>query len=328
MNRNKIDISVVVPLFNEAGNIEPLHTALRTALDKTGRPFEIVFVNDGSTDDTLSILTQIALSDEHVTVVSLSGNSGQTGALAAGFDHAQGRIVISMDGDLQHDPAEIPIFLEGIDEGYDIVSGWRKHRIDPFFSRKLPSRIANSLMAKISGIDLHDFGTTYKAYRREVLQNVHLYGEFHRFIPALVEGMRIRIKEVPIRSIPRKEGKSNYNISRTFTVFFDLIRIRFLTRYLNRPLKVFGTMGGILGLIGFCIAFYLALLKFTVGISIMQYRAPLFLLSILLMLVGTQFLTMGLLGEIMVKLYFRLPGTKIYCLDQIIRKDAASNSNE
>lgn len=318
MDNKSIELSIVIPLFNEEGNIASLYQTLKSVLTSLDRVYEIVFVNDGSTDDTLDRLISIASKDSDIVIVSLAGNSGQTGALSAGFDHAQGNTIITMDGDLQHDPNEIPEFLKWIDEGYDIVSGWRKHRIDPYLSRKLPSRIANYLMAKVSGISLHDFGTTFKAYRKEVLDNVLLYGEFHRFIPALVEGMRVRIKEIPIRSIPRSEGKSKYNINRTFTVFFDLIRIRFLTHYLNRPLQIFGSIGVVIGLCGGTIALYLAFLKFTQGISIMQYRAPLFLLSILLMLVGTQFLTMGLLGEIMVKLYYKLPGTKIYCLDRVI----------
>ena len=311
------EISVVVPLYNEETAVDTLHIKLTQTLNATGRTYELLYINDGSTDGTFKKLIELRDEISKTRIVSLKGNSGQTAALAAGFSLATGTIIISMDGDLQHDPCEIPSFLAGIDEGFDIVSGWRAQRVDPFFSRKLPSKIANRIMAKWSGINLHDFGTTYKAYRREVINSVVLYGQFHRFIPALVEGMKIRIKEIPIKSLPRTAGKSNYNISRTFTVFFDLIRIRFLMHYLNRPLQFFGSFGFALGSSGFMVALYLSYLKIFQGISIMAYRAPLFLLSILLMLVGSQFLTIGLLGEIMVKLYYNLPNSKIFTIDRI-----------
>ncbi len=332
-SQDQPEISIVVPLFNEESVVDELFSLLKSTMEKVNRKYEILFVNDGSTDHTLERLIALCHSDPRVIVLSLKGNSGQTAALSAGFKSARGNIIISMDGDLQHDPTEIPNFLREIDNGFDIVSGWRKNRIDPYFSRKLPSKIANFIMAKFSGIPLHDFGTTYKAYRREVLESITLYGQFHRFIPALVEGMKVKIKEIPIRSLERKSGKSNYNISRTFTVFFDLIRIRFLTRSLNRPLQVFGSLGFLLGSSGFFIALYLTYLKFFHHISIMEYRAPLFLLSILLMLIGTQFLTLGLLGEIMVKVYYRLPGTRIFTVEKVITQSqvdetGTNNSNE
>jgi len=319
MNTSKPEISIVVPLYNEEGNVEELHRYISETLDSTSRSYEIIYVNDGSTDKTIHKLLKLPDPHERVYILALKGNSGQTAALAAGFSQCKGDIVISMDGDLQHDPREIVNFLEGIDEGYDIVSGWRKDRVDPYLSRKLPSKIANWIMARWSGIPLHDFGTTFKAYRSEVIKNVTLYGEFHRFIPALIEGMKVKIKEIPIRSSHRTSGKSNYNISRTFTVFFDLLRIRFLTRYLNRPLQVFGSFGFVLGTTGFGIALYLTYVKFFHGISIMEYRAPMFLLSILLMLVGSQFLTMGLLGEIIVKVYYKLSNTRIFTVDKMYR---------
>jgi glycosyltransferase involved in cell wall biosynthesis len=319
MPQNTPEISIVVPLFNEEGNVEKLHSLICETMQSTERSYEIVYINDGSTDRTLEKLQSLP-DPQHLTwIFSLKGNRGQTAALAAGFDHARGSIVISMDGDLQHDPREIPAFLKEIDSGHDLVSGWREHRIDPLFTRKIPSKVANWIMSKWSGVPLHDFGTTYKAYRSEVLNSVTLYGEFHRFIPVLVEGMELNITEIPIRSLPRQEGRSNYSLNRTFTVFFDLIRIRFLTRYLTRPLQVFGSLGFILGLMGFCIACYLSYIKFFHGISIMEYRAPMFLLSILLMLVGSQFLTMGLLGEILVKIYYKQPDSRIYFVDNVFR---------
>ena len=314
------EISVVIPLFNEEGNVEILFDQLNQTLKTINRSYELIFVDDGSQDRTRDICLKIQCNHPELIIVALKGNCGQTAALSAGFDYAKGRIIISMDGDLQHNPREIPKFLKWIDLGYDVVSGWRENRIDPFFTRKLPSRIANWIMAKWSGIDLRDFGTTYKAYRREVIKNTTLYGQFHRFIPALIENMNVKIKEISIESIQRKSGKSNYNIFRTFTVFFDLIRIRFLTRYLNKPLQIFGSIGFILGSLGFAIAFYLSYLKFFEGLVIMEVRGPLFLLSILLMLVGMQFLTIGLLGEIVVKLYYKLPQTTIYTVEKIFDK--------
>ncbi len=321
-DRNNPEISVVIPLYNEEGNIDALFDSLFRALSGLNRTYEIIFIDDGSKDGTRAKCLEIHARHSQVKVIALKGNCGQTAALSAGFDFADGNIIISMDGDLQHNPAEIPIFVKWIDEGYDVVSGWREKRIDPLITRKIPSRIANWVMAKLSGIDLHDFGTTFKAYRREVIKNTTLYGEFHRFIPALIENMDVKIKEVSIESIPRGSGKSNYNIGRTFTVFFDLIRIRFLTRYLNKPLQIFGTLGFLLGSIGFFIAFYLSYLKLFEGLVIMEVRGPLFLLSILLMLVGMQFLTVGLLGEIIVKLYYKLPQTTIYTVEAIFDRNA------
>ncbi|MBN1880322.1 glycosyltransferase family 2 protein [bacterium] len=308
-------ISIVVPFYNEEDNVVKLHQQLANVLDSLSVEYELIFVDDGSTDQTLQKMLALKDPDSRVRIIKLWSNSGQTAGLAAGFDRCRGSIIISMDGDLQHDPSEIPEFLKWIDAGYDVVSGWRKYRVDPFISRKLPSQIANWIMARLSGLKIHDFGTTFKAYRSEIIHSVTLYGQYHRFIPVLVEGIKPRIKEIPIRSIPRGSGTSKYNIGRTFTVFFDLIRIHFLTKYLTRPLHVFGTFGVALGSSGFGIAVYLSALKFLKGMSIMEQRAPLFLLSILLMLVGTQFLTMGLLGEILVKMYHKLPNTRVYSVE-------------
>ena len=208
------------------------------------RSYQFVFVDDGSTDLTYKLLKEVALIDPHVTVIKLRRNFGQTGALAAGF-HSTGDYVIAMDGDLQHDPAEIPGFLEKIEEGYDVVSGWRSHRIDNLLLRKIPSRCANWLMAKLSGVDIHDFGTTFKAYRGDLLRQLPLYGEMHRFIPAMASFYGASICEIPIQNNHRKHGESHYNISRTFRVFFDLMTIRFLLRYMSRPLHFFGRLGAI-----------------------------------------------------------------------------------
>src|SRR3954467_8470651 len=239
-------------------------------METHGESFEIVLVDDGSSDHTFAMLREIAAVDSRIIVVKLRRNFGQTAGLAAGFDHARGEYIIAMDGDLQHDPADIPIFLEKIAEGYDIVSGWRKRRIDNFWMRRIPSRIANWLMAKLSGVDIHDFGTTYKAYRADIIKQIPLYGELHRFIPALASWLGASIVEIPIKNINRERGASHYGISRTFRVFFDLITIRFLLRYLSRPLHFFGTLGAVGILVGSGIATWLAVVKLISHVDVMD----------------------------------------------------------
>src|ERR1700689_322618 len=235
--------SIVVPFHNEEENVTVLYDRLKGVMEHVGDSFELVFVDDGSSDRTYKLLEEIAAVDSRVLVVKLRRNFGQTSALAAGFDHSQGEFILAMDGDLQHDPNDIPAFLEKLEEGYDVVSGWRKERIDNFVMRRIPSRCANWLMAKLSGVDIHDFGTTFKAYRREVIQNIPLYGEMHRFIPALASWYGASICEIPIKNVNRERGKSHYGIGRTFRVFFDLLTIRFLLKYMSRPLHFFGGFG-------------------------------------------------------------------------------------
>jgi len=240
---SSIQYSIVVPFFNEQENIPPLYMKLTEVMDGIGEPYELVFVDDGSKDDSFKVLSDIFEHDRRVNLVRLRRNFGQTPALKAGFDFARGEVIISMDGDLQHDPEEIPRFLEKIEEGFDLVSGWRHNRRDHWLMRQLPSRAANWMMAKLSGIDLHDFGTTFKAYRREIIQEIQLYGELHRFIPALASSTGARIAEVPIENLHRKSGKSNYGIGRTIRVFLDLIIVKFLLDYSTRPLQFFGLLG-------------------------------------------------------------------------------------
>src|SRR5579871_1842168 len=236
-------LSVVVPVHNEEPSILPLYDRLTAVLEKLRRPYEIIFVDDASTDRSFELLANLAETDAHMKVVRLRRNFGQTAALAAGFDEAQGSIIISLDGDLQHAPEDIPALLAKIDEGFDIASGWRKERVDNAVTRKLPSRIANWLMAKASGVRLRDFGTTFKAYRSEILKDVNLYGELHRFIPALASFYGARIAEVPIRNTPRISGGSHYGLSRTFNVLFDILTIKFLLKYFTRPMHFFGRIG-------------------------------------------------------------------------------------
>ena len=233
-NDSPIQFSIVVPFLNEQENIPPLYMKLTEVMDGIGEPYELVFVDDGSKDNTFKVLSDIYEHDRRVNVVRLRRNFGQTAALKAGFDFARGEVIISMDGDLQHDPDEIPRFVEKLEEGYDLVSGWRHQRKDAWLTRQLPSRIANWMMAKLSGIELHDFGTTFKAYRREIIQEIQLYGELHRFIPALASSSGAKIAEVPIQNLHRKNGRSNYGIGRTIRVFLDLMIVTFLLDYSTR----------------------------------------------------------------------------------------------
>src|ERR1700728_1784846 len=236
-------LSVVIPIHNEEPSILPLYDRLTAVLERVRKPYEIIFVDDASTDRSFDLLANLVETDPRLKVIRLRRNFGQTAALSAGFDEAQGSVIISLDGDLQHAPEDIPALLAKIDEGYDIASGWRKERVDNAILRKIPSRVANWLMARASGVDLHDFGTTFKAYRAEVLKDVQLYGELHRFIPALASFYGARVAEVPIRNTPRLNGESHYGIGRTFRVLFDILTIRFLLKYFTRPMHFFGSIG-------------------------------------------------------------------------------------
>jgi glycosyltransferase involved in cell wall biosynthesis len=314
---SSIKYSIVVPLFNEQENIPPLYMKITEVMDGIGETYELVFVDDGSRDNTFKVLSDIYEHDHRVNLVRLRRNFGQTAALKAGFDFARGEVIISMDGDLQHDPEEIPRFLEKIEEGFDLVSGWRYARHDHWLMRQIPSRAANWMMAKLSGIDLHDFGTTFKAYRREIIQEIQLYGELHRFIPALAASTGARITEVPITNLARKSGKSNYGIGRTIRVFLDLIIVKFLLDYSTRPLQFFGLLGvGGAGL-GMLIFGYLGVEKFLHNISIMTQHGPLMLMGVALFVSGIQFVSMGLLGEIIARTYYESQNKPIYALRQV-----------
>src|SRR5690349_23417133 len=236
-------LSIVIPIHNEEPSILPLYDRLTAVLEAVQKPYEIIFVDDASTDRSFDLLANLVEIDQRLKVVRLRRNFGQTAALSAGFDEAQGGVIVSLDGDLQHAPEDIPALLAKIEEGYDIASGWRKDRVDNAITRKIPSRIANWLMAKTSGIQLRDFGTTFKAYRSEVLKEINLYGELHRFIPALASFYGARIAEVPIKNIERPNGASHYGLSRTLRVFFHILTIQFLLRYLTRPMHFFGKWG-------------------------------------------------------------------------------------
>jgi glycosyltransferase involved in cell wall biosynthesis len=312
-----IHYSIVVPFYNEQENIPTLYMKITEVMDSIGEPYEMVFVDDGSKDNTYKVLSEIYEHDRRVNVVRLRRNFGQTPALKAAFDFARGEIVISMDGDLQHDPEEIPLFIEKIEEGYELVSGWRYQRKDHWLMRQVPSRIANWMMAKLSGIDLHDFGTTFKAYRREILQEIQLYGELHRFIPALASSTGARIAEVPISNPERKSGQSNYGIGRSVRVFFDLIIVKFLLDYSTRPLQFFGMLGLAGAGAGTILGTILLAQKVFWHQNLMTEHGPLLLLSIALFVSGIQFVSMGLLGEISARTYYESQNKPIYALREV-----------
>ncbi len=323
-----VSYSVVVPLYNEQESVPQLYVKIIDAMDALGEPYEIVFVDDGSRDGTFRQLSEISRDDERVVVVRLRRNFGQTAALKAGFDHSRADIIISMDGDLQHDPAEIPRFIQKLQEGYDIVSGWRVERTDHWLTRQLPSRIANWIMAKLSRVDLHDFGTTFKAYRREIISEINLYGELHRFIPALASWSGATIAEVPITNIPRKSGKSNYGISRTIRVLLDLVSVKFLLDYSTKPLQLFGLPGLFCLLTGSALEVWVLLRKIFWHEAIMTSHGPLLLLGIALVVGGIQFIAIGLLGELLARTYYESQDKPVYAVRDFLGPRAKTRRNE
>jgi len=308
-------ISIVIPLYNEEENVRELHARIKPVMDSIGDEYEIIFIDDGSTDNTLTLLQEVQALDDTVIVLSLRRNFGQTAAFAAGFDYSRGDVIVTMDGDLQNDPNDIPKLLELMKDN-DLVSGWRKKRKDPFLSRRLPSIIANSLISKVTGVNLHDYGCSLKAYRRDVIKNLKLYGEMHRFIPAVASWYGVRIAEVETTHYPRLRGKSKYGISRTMKVVLDLITVKFLQSFSTKPLQFFGPIGLLSGALGFLISLYLSIDKMFSGKDI--GGRPLLLLGALLIIVGIQFIGMGLLGEMMVRVYHETQKKPIYVIKKVI----------
>jgi glycosyltransferase involved in cell wall biosynthesis len=328
MFANEIDnprYSIVVPFHNEQDSVAELHRQLSEVLNGRYEPAEIIFVDDHSTDATLDILKSIAEKDRRVVVIRLKRNYGQTVALAAGFDYAEGDVIISMDGDLQHDPADIPQMLSTFEEtGCDIVSGWRKKRVDNFLLRRAPSRVANWLMSKLSGVNIHDFGTTFKVYRKDTIKQIKLYGDMHRFIPALASWNGATVVEVPIRNIERPGGRSHYGLSRTVRVLFDLLTIRFLLKYVTRPLHFFGPIGLLSTTAGFLINLWLIIDKAIYGTALFDQHGPLMILGAVLILAGVQLMSSGLIGEMLSRTYFESQGKPIYAIEKIITAANAS----
>ena len=313
-------LSIVIPIHNEEHSILPLYDRLTLVLEQVQRPYEILFVDDASSDRSFELLANLVETDGHLKVIRLRRNFGQTAALSAGFHEAKGDVIIAMDGDLQHAPEDIPVLLQKIDEGFDIASGWRKHRVDNAVMRKFPSKIANWLMAKASGVDLRDFGTTFKAYRAEVLKDVNLYGELHRFIPALASFYGARIAEVPIRNTPRTDGASHYGIGRTFRVAIDILTVKFLLKYFTRPMHFFGTLGLAGTFSGGGIMVFLAAEKIIYRNDIIQEHGPLMLAGGLMLLAGMLMFCTGLIGEMMMRTYFESQDRRIYAVREILTR--------
>lgn len=311
-------LSLVLPVYNEVDNIEPLYEALSAAVAKLAVPAEIVLVNDGSRDGSAEKLDAVAERDERFVAVHLRRNFGQTAAMAAGFDQATGDVIIALDADLQNDPNDIPLLLDKINEGYDVVSGWRRDRRDKWLTRILPSKMANWLISKMTGVYLHDYGCSLKAYRREILQDVKLYGEMHRYIPALAYWAGARVGEVVVTHHPRKFGQSKYGLSRTLKVVLDLLTVKFLLAYSTKPIQVFGRWGLMSGAAGFLLALYLSLERLVYGTPLAN--RPALLLAVLLMLLGVQFVSMGLIAELQARTYYEAQDKKIYAVRRITRR--------
>ncbi|MBW1923897.1 MAG: glycosyltransferase family 2 protein [Deltaproteobacteria bacterium] len=310
------EISIVVPLYNEEDNVQELVEAIVEVMRPLGRSFELVFVDDGSTDATNRKLGALRRSHPELRAVLLRRNFGQSAAMTAGFDHARGEIVVTMDGDLQNDPKDIPRMLELMESGYDLVHGWRKERQDRFFSRRLPSMLANGLIGLSTGVRLHDYGCTLKAYRRDLAKSLMLYGELHRFIPVLADLYGARIAEIPVAHHPRRSGKSKYGISRAYRVFLDLLLMLFFQKFATRPLQFFGLSGGALFAVGFVIECYLSWLKVFRGEQI--GGRPLLLLGALLIITGVILAGIGLLAELVVRTYYESSGKRIYAVREVL----------
>ena len=310
------EISIFLPVFNEELNLRPLHAKLNDAVQQLGRSAEIIYVDDGSTDESLNVLRELAGVDSRVRVIALRRNYGQTPAMAAGIDAARGEVLIPMDADLQNDPADIARLLDKLDEGYDVVSGWRKNRRDPLITRKIPSMMANWLISKIGGVPLHDYGCSLKAYRRESLADVHLYGEMHRFIPIYASWTGARVAEIPVEHHPRTMGKSKYGLSRTLKVVFDLMTIKFMASYQTKPIYVFGTFGMLAFALSIVAGIWASILKIWKGVSFIQ--TPLPLVTIVMLAIGIQFLLMGLLAEMLVRTYHESQAKRIYAVRERI----------
>jgi glycosyltransferase involved in cell wall biosynthesis len=309
-------VSVVVPVYNEEDNVRPLLASLETALEGLGRPYEMLLVDDGSTDATALRLRDAAGRHSALRVIRLRGNFGQTAGLSAGFDLARGEVIVTMDGDRQNDPADIPRLIDALKDGYDVVSGWRRDRQDPFLTRRLPSQVANRLISWITGVHLHDYGCALKVYRREIVRDIALYGEMHRFLPALARWVGASVGELPVTHWPRRSGVSKYGLGRTVRVLLDLLTVKFLMSYGTRPIQVFGLSGLVAGGAGTLLAAFLSYERIVLGMPLAN--RPILLLAILLILIGVQFVFNGLLAEMQVRTYHESQRKPIYIVREII----------
>jgi glycosyltransferase involved in cell wall biosynthesis len=321
------DLSIVIPVFNEAPNVEALCREFTEALERFGRSYELILIDDGSTDDSFRMLRQCQLRDARIRVIQFRRNFGQTAAFAAGFAEARGRVIVTADADLQNDPRDIPAMVARLEEGYDIVCGWRQDRKDPWLNRRLPSAAANRLISWATGVRLNDYGCSLKVFRAEVVKPLRLYGEMHRFLPALASEMGVRIAEMPVNHRPRTAGKSKYGISRTFRVCLDLVTVKFLLSYSTRPLRIFGSLGGIMGAIGGALLAQLTWVKLVDGQNIGD--KPRLLLGVLLVMTAVQLLVLGLLAEMLARTYHESQRKPIYAIRQILEtEDRAARFDE
>ncbi|MDE2925059.1 MAG: glycosyltransferase family 2 protein [Acidobacteriota bacterium] len=318
-------LSIIVPVYNEKANLADLYQGLTGVLQGLGVDYEILFIDDGSNDGGTRILADLAEQDDHVLVLQFARNFGQTAALSAGFDHARGEIIIPMDADLQNDPADIPQILDKLDEGYDVVSCWRKDRQDPWLTRKLPSRAANRIISWISGVRLRDYGCTLKGYRSKFLQHIRLYGEMHRFIPVYASWTGAKVTEIPVRHHPRRHGRSKYGLLRTLKVPLDLMTVKFLVTYSTKPMYLFGGLGLVSILFGWLLSALALYQKFLQDVKV--HRNPLLLLSVFLCIVGIQFILFGLVAELIIRTYHESQGKPTYILSRTIRKEQESPSH-
>jgi len=318
-NNSNIDLSIVIPVLNEEESLETLYNRLIKALSELDLVYEIIFVDDGSSDGSFEIMKRIAQKEQNVKVIKFRRNFGQTAGISAGFNFSRGSIIITMDSDLQNDPVDIERLIAKLEQGYDVVSGWRRKRHDGLIFRLIPSKVANWLIAKITRVPIHDFGCTLKAYRKEIVDDINLYGEMHRFIPALARWNGAEIAEIEVTHHPRTKGKSKYGISRLPRVILDLITVKFLMSFSTRPIQVFGALGLISGIIGFFICAYLSIGKlfFPSDKTSLLNRMPMLIFGVLLIFTGIQFITMGLLGELVVRTYYEAQNKPIYSIKEI-----------
>jgi glycosyltransferase involved in cell wall biosynthesis len=324
----KADLSIVVPIYNEAESLPELISELEYVLSGLNLSYEILAVDDGSRDESISVLRRLQKEVPQIEIVALRRNFGQTAAFSAGFDLAQGAVVVTIDADGQNDPADIPRLLAKMDEGYDIVSGWRTARKEPLVTRRLPSMIANRLISRATDVRLHDYGCSLKAYRLDVVKSVQLYGELHRFLPALAAPYGVRVAELPVNDRPRKHGQSKYGLSRTIRVILDLFTVTFLLSYGARPMQLFGILGLIASGVGIALGCYLALLKVIYGYRYQIGDRPLLMLAVLLVIIGVQFIMMGLLGEMVIRTYHEAQNKPIYYVRSIEVGDPNPSNGE
>jgi len=323
-----VKVSVVIPAYNEEENIRFLYDELKSVLETMDCPYEMLFIDDGSSDSTLSVLRLIQQNDDSMVVVNFRRNFGQTAAMSAGFDYATGDVIVTMDADLQNDPHDIPRLISKIKEGFDVVTGWRHDRQDAFLNRRLPSIIANKIISWTTHVALHDYGCTLKAFRKEVIKNIRLYGEMHRFIPAIASGMGVSYTEIKVNHRARKYGRSKYGISRTIRVILDLITVKFLLSYATRPIQIFGLLGFVSGSIGFLMALVMTIQRQFFGVPLSD--RPLLLLAVLLIFIGIQFVSIGLIAELQARTYHESQQKPVYYVRDVFRleQDRTIGSND